>query len=253
MNSFDKGVGTNPFTGYDNSDSRASDFRANQFSSEQAPFPQFGNIPVQDNIRERIEAAKSNGWGSKLSEFVRSHSKKLLIFAAIALLFIGGSYLTNRNDADNAPTVENMDFSKGVANLSSDKDVDAVALGKNDVPVNVLDIKINEGGEVIFSDEENKGNEDSITKTASRGDGITHLARSAIKDYLAESGKTLSAEQKIYAEDYAQNRVGSEFLEVGQKISFSKDLLREAVEKSQGLAEWQIENLKQYASGENQQ
>ncbi len=236
MNSFETEDRTNPFTGYDNSDSKASDFRANQFSSEQAPFPQFGNIPVQENVRERIEAAKSNGWGAKLSEFARSRNKKLLIFAAIALLFMGGSYLTNRNSAENVPAVVQ----------SSDKD--AATLGENDVPVNVLDIKINEGGEVIFSDEENEVNEDSITKTASRGDGITHLARSAIKDYLAESGKTLSAEQKIYAEDYVQNKIGSEFLEVDQKISFSKDLLREAVEKSEGLEEWQIENLKQYTS-----
>ena len=213
MNSFEKDAITNPF------------------SSEQAPFPQFGNIPVQDNVIERIEAAKSNGWGSKISEFVRSHSKKFLIFAAIALLFMGGSYLTNRDAAENAPAAGN----------------DAVVLGENDVPVNILDITISEDGEVVFSDKENGESWDPITKTASRGDGITHLARSAINDYLAESGKTLNPEQKIYAEDYTQNKIGSEFLEVGQKISFSKDLLREAVEKSEGLAEWQIENLKQYA------
>jgi hypothetical protein len=228
-------------------DSKA-DFHVNQFSSEQAPFPQFGNIPVQDNIRERIEAAKSNGWGSKLSGLARSHNKKLLIFAAMALLFIGGSYLTDRNDTENAPAVENEDVSRGFAAAKLGTDKDARALGENDVPVNVLDIKIDEGGEVIFSAKENEESGDSITKTASRGDGITHLARSAIKDYLAQSGKTLSAEQKIYAEDYAQNRIGSESLEVGQKISFSKDLLREAVEKSQDLTVWQIENLKQYTA-----
>lgn len=232
MNSFETEDRTNPFSRYD--------------SSEQAPFPQFTSTPVQDNVRERIEAAKSNGWGSRLSKFAQSHKKKLLILSAMTLIFMGGSYLTNRNNADTVPPSENADFSKSAVNPSSDNDTAQVA--KDNVPQNVLDIKINEDGDVIFPSEESEENEDSITKTAALGDGITHLARSAIYDYLAESGKGLSAEQKIYAEDYAQNRIGAEFLEVGQKISFSKDLLKEAVEKSEGLEQWQIENLKQYTS-----
>ncbi|MFY9457998.1 MAG: hypothetical protein WAP23_03695 [Candidatus Spechtbacterales bacterium] len=232
MNSFETEDRTNPFSQYDN--------------AGQTTFPQFSKTPTQDNIRERIEASKSNGWGAQIAKLARSQKKKLLIFAAMALIFMGGSYLSNRNNTDNVPPLGNEDLPGSAINLSSSED--AATSGKNDVPLNVLDIKINEDGEVIFSDEENEGDEGSITKTASRGDGITHLARSAIKDYLAESGKTLSAEQKIYAEDYAQNKIGSESLEVGQKISFSKDLLGEAVRNAEALEQWQLENLKQYTS-----
>jgi len=253
----------NPFSNEDMSGSQNPDFGVNQFSTEQTSFPQFGNPQGSqtakpmggfadekaNDIRDRIESAKSNGWGAQFAGIAGSHKKKILVVATIALLFLGGSYMSNRNSQENVPLFGPADISDSVSTLRGN-----TATGIQDADgdtVNILDIKINDEGEVIFPDAEVDGPEfrgSSITKTASPGEGITHLARSALKDYLADTAKTLSAEQKIYAEDYVQNQIGSEFLEVGQKLSFSKDLLSEAVAKSEQLEDWQIENLTQYTA-----
>ena len=263
MINFENEDNRNPFSN-DSLSSSEPDFRVNEFSSgqvenhsfrmgsEQASFPQFGsNEAAQKNIRDRIEAAKSNGWGAQLAGFLTSNKKRMLIIAALVLMFVGGSYLSKRNNEGSAPVEENAKVEGTVA--QSDKESGEVTAEEkpSDSSVNVLDIKIDKDGQVLFTEEnESESSKDasSITETASLGDGITHLARRAIAQYLNETGKELTMEQKIYAEDYVQNAIGSEWLEVGQKLSFSKTLLSEATEKAQQLEGWQIENLKQYTS-----
>lgn len=86
-------------------------------------------------------------------------------------------------------------------------------------------------------------------ETAEPGEGISHLARKALKRYLIERGQNLnlSAEHKVYIEDYLQKKTGDYWLRVGQKITFSEDLIKEAINKSQQLSQEQLENLKQYS------
>lgn len=86
-------------------------------------------------------------------------------------------------------------------------------------------------------------------ETAEPGEGITHLARKALKNYLQEQATNLnlSPEQKIYIEDYLQNKTGDRLLALGEKISFSADLIKEAINKAQQLSSEQLENLKQYS------
>ena len=86
-------------------------------------------------------------------------------------------------------------------------------------------------------------------QTAEAGEGITHLARKALKEYLKDKGDlNLSPEQKIYIEDYLQNRTGDRFLELGEKISFSESLIAEAINQAQQLTPEQLENLQQYSA-----
>jgi hypothetical protein len=84
---------------------------------------------------------------------------------------------------------------------------------------------------------------------AQPGDGITHLARRALKKYLAEKGKNLNLtpEHKVYIEDYLQKKTGDYWLKVGQKLTFSEELIKEAIEKAQGLTQEQLQNLTQYS------
>jgi len=84
---------------------------------------------------------------------------------------------------------------------------------------------------------------------AQRGEGITHLARKALKKYLTEKGRdlNLTPEHKVYIEDYLQNKTGDYPLKIGQKLTFSEDLIREAIEKAQNLTPQQLQNLAQYA------
>jgi len=90
-----------------------------------------------------------------------------------------------------------------------------------------------------------------ITETAISGDGITHLARRALKTYLSDNpqqGQGLSNEHKIYIEDYIKDNTGNHYLEVDDEISFSKALIQEAIDNSHNLTENQLNNLKVYSA-----
>lgn len=91
---------------------------------------------------------------------------------------------------------------------------------------------------------------EGIEVTAERGDSITKLARKALTEAM-DSGKVskdLSAEQRIYIEDYMQNRTGSQRVSVGDSQTFSSELMNEAVDHAQNLSDAQREHLKIYSS-----
>lgn len=267
-----------------NDQTQSANFRADEKgdgSSSQTPFPQFNNpqfgnpasMPFEGDITRRIEAAKSNGWGAQLSAFISERKKPIAVAVIAILLFVGGTYLS-RNSAENTPaglndldnTEENKLDTEVDTNVDNELDLDSKT------PPKEINLELNEDGQIIaevgpaLPKEEPAPKEsrpenaktgaavivekisDTITMKAEKGDGITHLARHAIKEYLAEKKEALTPEQKIYAEDYIQNRTGSNFLEIGQKLSFSKDLIKEAVEKSKALEGWQINNLKKYTA-----
>lgn len=90
----------------------------------------------------------------------------------------------------------------------------------------------------------------NVVEEARRGDGVTHLARRAFAEYAARTPelKGLSAEQKVYVEDYLSKKVGhSGALNVGDKIEFSDEMMKEAAAKANGLSATQVEGLRTYA------
>lgn len=88
----------------------------------------------------------------------------------------------------------------------------------------------------------------TIIEKAIKGDGVTHLARRALKSYQADHPQELTNEHKIYIEDFLKDRIGSNPLEIGEEISFSEDLIKQAINASMELNEQQLENLKQYSA-----
>ena len=93
----------------------------------------------------------------------------------------------------------------------------------------------------------------SFDETAETGDSLTVLARRATKHYLEKNPtEGLSAEHKIYIEDYLRKQVGhSAGVNMGEKVSFSKDLISKAVDASKNLNEKQLNNLKKYSARVN--
>ena len=84
-------------------------------------------------------------------------------------------------------------------------------------------------------------------ETALAGQGVTHLARHALKGYLSEYRDTiLSTEQKIYIEDYLRRRTDQISLHPGQTIYFNTKDIANAVANAKKLKSWQIANLTQY-------
>ena len=93
------------------------------------------------------------------------------------------------------------------------------------------------------------GEEKNYVEVAKQGEGITHLARKALKEYLSENSQNfeLTPEHKIYIEDYITKKMGGSWLILGENLEISGDLIAEAIEKAETLTPEQLENLTQYS------
>ena len=87
-------------------------------------------------------------------------------------------------------------------------------------------------------------------ETAQKGEGITHLARKALKKYLSENeiAFKLTPQHKVYIEDYIQNHIGNRWLKLGEKLDISKNLIEQAIGAAENLTPRQLEDLTQYSS-----
>jgi hypothetical protein len=90
---------------------------------------------------------------------------------------------------------------------------------------------------------------EAYTEVAERGDGITHLARKAVKRQIAASAPDFQVtnEHRIFMEDYIKDGVGRTPLRVGESRAISKELVREAVDASKKLTDAQLKNLQTYS------
>lgn len=88
------------------------------------------------------------------------------------------------------------------------------------------------------------------TEVAQANDGITHLARRAATRWLSENnaGYQVTNEHRIYIEDYIQNRVGTEGLNLNETRTINFELIQEAVAAAGNLNEQQLRNLSQYTA-----
>jgi len=98
---------------------------------------------------------------------------------------------------------------------------------------------------VVPSEPKESSEEKVYVEVAEKGEGITHLARKALGEYLKEKGENiaLTKAHKIFIEDYMQKKTGWRWLKLGEKISFSEKLIEEAIEKSLKLTEDQLQNI----------
>ncbi len=156
--------------------------------------------------------------------------KRVFITALIVVLILAilsGYFLLNKTTKTNLlATVSNF-----------------FSLSKKEKPINDL---LN-GQAVSVGTNSLLTGKESYEETAEAGDSITTLARRALKQYLADNkGLNLSAEKKIYIEDYMQKKTGDYWLDLGQEITFSEKLIKEAINHTQQLTPQQLNNLHQY-------
>jgi hypothetical protein len=98
----------------------------------------------------------------------------------------------------------------------------------------------------LISEDNNFVETEIFAETAQAGNGITHLARRALDKYLAEHGQNanlLTQAHKTYIEDYMQNSIGDGWLQLGQKVNFSKTLIEKAVDSAMQLNNLQLQNI----------
>lgn len=200
--------------------------RLDRVSENKHGGPQFKGNDTSD-IKTDISQAKKDGWSGSIRGFISNNKSFLLI--PIALLVTVAAmwsilYTLNSNESINTDTLSSSSL-----------------IVSEDTLLNTEATPIFPTGAAIAA-------ESVFIQEALSGDGITHLARKSLYGYLGTSWESLSAQQKIYAEDYVQNSVGNYQLALGQKVEFSPDVLREAYSGALSLESWQIENLTQYTT-----
>lgn len=108
---------------------------------------------------------------------------------------------------------------------------------------------IAEGVDEVLTSEALAIEGEKIVEVAKKGEGITHLARRALKQYLGDNLQPfeVTPEHKVYIEDYIAKKMGGRPLKLGEKLEISGDLIKEAIEKAENLSPEQLKNLEQYS------
>lgn len=208
------------------------DFRTDEVQEPRGP--QFDDSAPEESIYERIAKAKNNGWGKQVNDFVSQHRATLIPLASLVLavaLGLGAIALLNDKEVgidltDNGALQEEVQ--EPAAPQQSPEEPSEPSEGAQEQEPQTEQV------------------EGAVIATAQAGDGITHLARRVIAERLQESGRSLNAEQLIYAEDYLQNATGSYPLEVGQDVSFSADDIESAIDSALELQQWQLDSLQRF-------
>ena len=176
---------------------------------------------------------EEGGWGSRVNKWIKRNSRTVIL-PVIALVILGtGLYLytKEKNETGNTNLEESVEINNEVAQKENGYEIET----KEDIMNEKSEIKIKDG---------------LVTVKANSGDGITHLARKALKEYLGFHAQDfdITPEHKIYIEDYLKDATGTQPLQIGNELSFSENLIQKAINDSKSLTESQLNNLTQYVN-----
>lgn len=185
---------------------------------------------------------EEEGWISKYGGSI--------ILPIIALLILaGGIYLyASQQSEETGPLTENEEeLPVIVSDELVEKEPFAELLEEAEEPVVFLEEEDDQIViEKIVPEPQHEGGR--IIEAAAAGEGVTHLARRALKHYLENDPHDMTNEHKVYIEDYLKDNTSSQALEVGEEVAFSEDLIREAIDASLRLTPNQLKNLEQYSA-----
>jgi hypothetical protein len=208
---------------------------------------------MQESEIEIVDTSKK-GWLEKIKNWSYKNWQTILVILIVLIVGISAYNYNQQNNTSsnsNPAIVAGSNSSQEIGQeakienkdqkIADKEDSEAIKLN-SDEDTNKNDIK----EEPVTSNSNDSGK--TYTVTASYGEGITHLARHALEKYLQETGEgsKLTKEQKIYIEDYIQNRTGSQKINIGHQETFSENLIKEAISSANNLSQKSLENLKKY-------
>lgn len=209
-------------------------------ASTQAPFDKLIFI-LERMVKHMQEYTNEQPKQEKMEQLKKWLQDNLRIIVSIVIVAIiaGGIYSYSKRVESPAVTEEAATTEQNQENEGSVEVAD-----KGD------QAKVEEQKEQVEQKVSSQETESAFIETAIKGDGTTHLARRALANYLEKNpDSTLTKEHKIYIEDYLRKNVDFEGrVFVGTQVEFSKDLIKQSIEKSKGLNEKQLENLKQFSA-----
>jgi len=210
---------------------------------------------MEDELKEKQE----NTAADTVKKWIRDNLR-VIISVVIVVVIAGGIYsYSKRSEAPReAAETQTGDLEQLIEEENSLESEEAVAekSGEETAPSEEKTAETKGTEEKIETEEEqvtsvatSKETEKSFIETAQKGEGVTHLARRALSDYLEKNADSeLTAEHKIYIEDYLRKKVSfNQRVFVGTTVEFSKDLVKEAITESKKLDAAQLENLHKYA------
>lgn len=190
----------------------------------------------QENNEQELDETTSN---TKFKQWLQDNMR-IIISILIVVLIAGGIYSYSKR------TEESLSI-KEIVTEENQVDEDEVAADEK-ISTTEKNTEKNETEKTTFVSVSQE-TEKSFIETAAQGDSQTKLARKALANFLEKNPDAgLTAEHKIYIEDYLRKNVRHEGrVIVGTSIEFSKDLIKDAISQSKTLTDNQLQNLSKYA------
>jgi len=201
---------------------------------------------------------KDNAWEQARIWF--QDNLRVILSVLIVALIAVGIYNYSKKPEEQAGKIDQIVGEQGIQSLEEQGEqanqgsIEVKNENQNNENKGQVVVKEENKAEVSATEQQPTGVQ--VEKTAQgyqaqavKGDGATHLARKALKNYLNGSPDAgLSKEQKIYIEDYMRKQVVQGSLKVGENRTFSESLIKDAITKSKQLNERQLKNLQRYSA-----
>ena len=210
-----------------------------------------------------FEGGENEGKKGEIADWFKTNWKMILATIVVIGIGIGVYAFYDNYQAEETETDEEIVLEEeALGELDGELDEEAVTDEEDETGEEYAEENNEENNEESeepeWTEEETDGEAISFEENeefkgyvvaAQKGEGITHLARRALSEYMADKGncEDLTKEHKIYIEDYLQNRTGTEYLQLEETRSFSDNLIEEAIGASRTLGDNQLENLEQFS------
>jgi len=213
-----------------------------------------------------LSASEEKGWLGKIKDSVYQNWQTILVALIVLIVGISAYNYNEKTGANPAGNVnqEQQGAKTDAAATTENKEETAEAKDQAAAATDSTQQQIQETATQTDSNVAQQTQETKIEETktntvesngegykvvAEKGDGITHLARKALAQYLSENNDSeITALHKIYIEDYLQNGIGNQVIEIGHAETISKASIQEAVAASKKLSQNSLDNLKKYSA-----
>jgi len=205
--------------------------------------------------QEQSSQEQASQENEKMKSWLQENMR-IILSIIIVVAIAGGVYSYSKRNAENNSTNKNVSITQSEdEGIVSDEDmaIDETATSEEVTATEIesapTENEIMQQEDRTSSTATSQETDESFIETAGAGDGLTHLARRALANYLEKNpDSTLTPEHKIYIEDYLRKNVSANNgMKIGTSVEFSKNLIQDAIRKSKELTEKQLQNLHQYS------
>ncbi len=198
----------------------------------------------------------SEGWPSEIKNWIHDNVRIVLSIVIVLAIALGvysyskrGAEETEENLAEE--TSEEVNIEEIIEGKTDEEEADSEEITEIEEFTEEEVATEEVATETTPQQEETIISQDggSYEVTAAKGDSLTTLARSAIKQYLDNhNDPSITAEHKVYMEDYLAKKMGySSQLNIGEKKTFSENDIELALKDAKTLTSNQLENLKVFS------